>query len=560
MITMDNRINLLPLKIMIFIFPFLFGGFHVFTSCILSIFLTAYLIYITKKENKVCFYKNDSLLAVAVLVFGYVVSSIWAVDGGMAILGFFKFLPILLMAFILMQIEDAQKNELFSIVPIVGICMTVISFSLHLIPSLKELFTVAGRLSGFFQYANSFALYLLFGLIICASKEKIKISDCVMIAILLFGIFESGSRSTFAITALYILFAVFTAKNKFVKIALSGILSVGIISAVVFSFVTDNFSTVGRFLTTALNESTFLGRLLYYKDALPVILKHPFGLGYMGYYFSQTSFQTGVYSVMFVHNELLQILLDVGWIPAILIIVSVFETLFSKKVPKVRKIILFVCCLHSMLDFDLQFISVFMVALMCFDLKNGKAKAVQRSSLASAVILSLMPLCVYFGIVNFSDYLGKTDFSSKIYPLNTISQIKNLEKCADIESANIIAEKIITHNKNVSVAYSTKARYEFSKGNIGELIEFENTALNLAPYNHEEYESYAQRLLIAIEKYQKAGDSDSEKICRKEIEGIMERLEKTEEKTSSLALKIKDKPNFETPESIKKLNQEENVK
>ena len=171
-----------------------------------------------------------------------------------------------------------------------------------------------------------------------------------------------------------------------------------------------------------------------------------------------------------------------------------------------------------------------------------------------------MPLCVYFGIVNFSDYLGKTDFSSKIYPLNTISQIKNLEKCADIESANIIAEKIITHNKNVSVAYSTKARYEFSKGNIGELIEFENTALNLAPYNHEEYESYAQRLLIAIEKYQKAGDSDSEKICRKEIEGIMERLEKTEEKTSSLALKIKDKPNFETPESIKKLNQEENVK
>lgn len=557
---MDKKINLLPLKIMMFVFPFLFGGFHVFTSCILSAFLAIYLIYISKKRKGICFYINDSLLAVAVFVFGYAFSSIIAEDSGMAVLGFFKFLPILLMAFVLMQTEDEQKNELFSVIPIVGVCMTAVSFPLHLIEPLKELFTVAGRLSGFFQYSNSFALYLLLGLIICASKEKIKFFDCVIIAILLFGIFESGSRSTFAITALYILFAVFTAKNKLVKIALSGILSVGIISAVAFSFVTDNFSTVGRFLTTALNESTFLGRLLYYKDALPVILKHPFGLGYMGYYFSQTSFQTGVYSVMFVHNEVLQILLDVGWIPAILTVVAIFETLFSKNVQKERKIILFVCCVHSMLDFDLQFISVFIVALMCFDLKSGKEKTVKSLSLIKALAYSLIPLCVYFGIVDFSDYLGENEFSAKIYPLNTLSQIKYVEKCTDIESASAVSETILSHNKNVFIAYSTKAGYEFSKGNIGKFIEYENAALDLAPYNHEEYEIYAQRLLIAIEKYKISGDSDSIIICGKEIEKIIERLEKTEEKTSSFALKIKDKPNFEIPESIQNLINEENVK
>ena len=46
----------------------------------------------------------------------------------------------------------------------------------------------------------------------------------------------------------------------------------------------------GRFLTTSLHSSTLLGRLLYAQDALPVILRHPFGLGYRSYTYMQGSF------------------------------------------------------------------------------------------------------------------------------------------------------------------------------------------------------------------------------------------------------------------------------
>lgn len=127
----------------------------------------------------------------------------------------------------------------------------------------------------------------------------------------------------------------------------------------------------GRFLTYSLSPGTFYGRLLYYRDALPVILKHPLGLGYLGYFETQGSFQTGVYTVMHVHNDLLQIFLDAGWLPGILCIVSFVRMLTGgakKKGAEHRlplRMIVTVIVLHSLLDFDLQFVSVVFVLLLC---------------------------------------------------------------------------------------------------------------------------------------------------------------------------------------------------
>lgn len=61
--------------------------------------------------------------------------------------------------------------------------------------------------------------------------------------------------------------------------------------------VLKNIAFLERFYVFSIKESTFVGRLLYYYDALPVIRKNPFGLGYMGYYYIQQSIQTGVYFV-----------------------------------------------------------------------------------------------------------------------------------------------------------------------------------------------------------------------------------------------------------------------
>ena len=81
--------------------------------------------------------------------------------------------------------------------------------------------------------------------------------------------------------------------------------------AVILAVAAGSAGILERFTNISFGASTFLGRILYVQDALPLILKHPFGLGYYGYYFIQQSVQTGVYTVVNAHNELIQILLDV---------------------------------------------------------------------------------------------------------------------------------------------------------------------------------------------------------------------------------------------------------
>lgn len=122
--------------------------------------------------------------------------------------------------------------------------------------------------------------------------------------ILLFGIFESGSRTVFLLLVFSVLCLCIVLKEKANKIVAASVLLFGTAVVVIYVWFNKDISSVGRFITTSFSESTLLGRILYYKDALPVILKHPFGLGYLGYYFLQRSFQTAVYSVMYIPSKL----------------------------------------------------------------------------------------------------------------------------------------------------------------------------------------------------------------------------------------------------------------
>ena len=78
----------------------------------------------------------------------------------------------------------------------------------------------------------------------------------------------------------------------------------------------------------SLNESTFIGRIIYFKYGLRLIAKNPFGLGYLGFYYTEQFNQTAVYSVRYIHNELLQLLLDIGWLPAAFFAAALIAALF----------------------------------------------------------------------------------------------------------------------------------------------------------------------------------------------------------------------------------------
>lgn len=310
------------LRILFFVSPFLAGLYHELLCGLFSAFLLIWLLACGRKK-KISLHNNTAVLAVVTFFLAYLVTPLWALDAGLSAWGIAKALPVVLFSLCLMQLEQDERRVLLCDLPLMGCIMTVSSCALQLLPSLSAYFVINDRLGGFFQYPNTFACFLLLGLeILLFDKHPSKSAKIIQTVILAFGFFQAGSRAA-AIIALFALAACLILKKRRgdVLLLLSGLLGGGLISICITRLAAN--VSLEHMLDISTNASTFLGRLLYWRDALPVVLKHPFGLGYLGYYFMQGSFQTGVYSVRWVHNDLLQILLDVGWLPVVVCLLAI---------------------------------------------------------------------------------------------------------------------------------------------------------------------------------------------------------------------------------------------
>lgn len=551
---MNNKLSqcfLQVIKMTVFLVPFLIGIYHEFLSAVVAVFLMIFLLCIIIKEKKLNIEISLPFIFVSVFLLLYLIAEFWAVDKGMNIFGFVKFFPLLPFSVILMQTDDAQKNEIKNVIPYSAAVMTVTSFAMSFIPAIGNYFTVSDRLGGFFQYPNTFALFALIGLEILATKAVVKWQDAVLAVVLLFGILASGSRTVFVLTVCALILLTVFANNRKTRISLVLMMLVGAVGVSIYIFKTGNMENIGRFLTTSLTESTFMGRLLYYKDAFFEIITHPFGLGYMGYYYTQSSFQTGVYSVMFVHNDLLQIMLDVGWIPAILFVCTLAKA-FLRKGPSIcTRMVIFTVFAHIMLDFDLQFVSIFMILLLFSDSKPLATYEIKSFSEIITAVVLIIPVCLYFGIASFAYFVKDYNTAVSIYPAYTSAHLKLLtqEETADLVEER--ADKILSLNKEVSLAYSAKALCAFSQGDIQSMIEYKRIALEKAPYQIDEYEDYAKMLIIGYDLYIKNSDSASANYCKMELLNIQDLLNEVKAGTDPLAWKIDDKPQLELSDEIK---------
>ena len=540
------------LQVFLLIAPFIWGGFYEAVSCVFAIFLAGYLLYSAGRTGGLTLRVNLTWIAVLVLTLMYGISAVWAVDHGMAVFGFAKFLPLSLFALVLMQEKAEARAKLLDMVPISGCLMTALSFVLSRIPALEKYFLVNGRLAGFFQYPNAFALFLIAGVVILAGKDtwsKMQLSGYV---ILLIGIALTGSRTAFVILLITMLGVSIFHKNRRIRVALLLLLAVMVAVTGLYAVLTGNVSNVGRYLTSSFHASTFLGRLLYFKDALPVILKHPFGLGYMGYYYLQGSFQTGVYSVMNIHNEFLQVLLDIGWVPAVLIAAAVVKSFMKKETGLTGRTLLFAICGHSMFDFDLQFIVIGFVLLLAMDLETGKVwKNCKKMWLRIAAGILIVVNC-WLGIASGLYRTGNLKAAVTVYPGCTGAWLGMLSKAEDTEEMGELADKILFWNQSVSLAHSAKARLAYAEGDFEAMIEYKRKAIALARYELEEYLDYFDMLYTGIRLYAEAGDENSALYCRKKLLEIPDMLKEVLEGTDALAFRIHDKPELELPEEYKK--------
>ena len=436
--------------------------------------------------------------------------------------------------------------------------MTVLSGGLSLIPPLNGFFTVNSRLAGFFQYPNTFALYLLAGIIVLLAKEKWEMRKVFILLILSVGIILTGSRTGFVLFAVTVLCFCFVLSDRRIRISLAGGLVLIAAAAGIYTYITGDTSSVGRFLTTSFSSSTFLGRILYFKDAVPVILTHPFGLGYLGYYFSQGAFQTGVYSVVNVHNELLQILLDIGWIPAVIFVWAVFRGIRRGNLQS--RLVALAIMLHSMFDFNLQFLSICFIlftsidqdeSMSVFRVRSNSGKSGKIIMAASTVVIGCISL--YFGIASGLYYLKMYSTAAALYPGYTNAWMQILMQAEDADEMETTADKILVMNPSNPLANNAKARAAYSRGDFGSMIEYKSRALEYYRYNLEEYLDYFNMLYVGYQLYMQNDDPESAGICAEQIQTIPEMIDEVTDQTDPMAYEIADKPDLELPQEYKEI-------
>lgn len=520
------------------------GGYFISVSALAVLFLLGVLFYRMYYEKKVTTAWDLNMLAFAVLVFAYLAVSLWAVDSGMAILGFIKFLPLLLF-YVLISGRKEERKRMISALPMLGCLMTIFSFVMMQFSVFAERVSVAGRLSGFFQYPNTYALFMLVCLIIVLWRLDYRHPDwldLVYLVAAVFGIAMSGSRTVFVLTVVALLYlAIVKGPGRkvifFVLVAAAA--AVGVIA-----IVAGNTGVLNRFADITLGASTFLGRLLYARDAVPLIVTHPFGLGYYGYYFIQQSAQTGVYSVVNVHNEFLQMFLDVGVIPAVLMSAAILRSLFSKETDARNRLVLIVLILHSLFDYDFQFLIMGFVLILFLDMRNVRIFKVPpfTGTVLGTAGTGIIVVAVLSGLSDFQYTSGDYEKSARTYSGNTLARVALLREADSAEEMRELAEDLIADNKYLAVAYSARARAEFSEGDIGSFIEDKLKAIELAPYQYEEYTDYLEILSYCQNEYLSNGKMEDAWICAERAAEIPNMLEELRKRTSPLAWLIDDRP------------------
>ena len=531
---------------------FMAGLYYEIACAVISAALVCVLLWRMKTSGKFTVRLNIAAVAIGLIWLFYLISAFWAVDSGLALWGAAKYLPLPLFALCLLQTGPESRSALLSDIPAAGTVMVILSFTLQYIPAFSSFFNVNGRLAGFFGYPNTFACFLLLGIVVLLTDKN----ECayrfyapVCFAVLLFGLVQAGSRTIYIFSVIAVIACVIVNHSKKTLWFLSAAACAA--AAVLIVYFAGNTATAERISTISASSSTLLGRLLYWKDALPVILRHPFGRGYLGYYITQGSFQTGVYSVRWVHNDLLQLLLDVGWIPAIAAVMAAVKALFSKSLNAQSRIIMLVLLAHCMMDFDLEFVSMYFILLLCLSWEAGKTAQAEFSAIvclpaAAGAIAAL--LSIWIGISSTLTYAGNDSAAVKVYPWNTLSNASLLTQTDDVNELKELADKIIAQDEYIALAWDAKALWAYAQGNFEFYIDYKKQAISLARYSIEEYEDYFEKLAIGVDLYIEAGDEDSAGICLEEIENIQVMLDELKAQTSALAYEIADTPTFTMPD------------
>lgn len=533
---------------------FMFGLFHEYISCIYCSLLGILYAVMSIRRKRMVFYWNLPSLSVCVIVFMYFIVCFYAVDTGMAWIGFMKKLTILFFLCVAMQMEEKERDTLLGLVPLIGSVMVVVGVLGGLVEPGRYFFYMSERLGGFFQYPNVFALFCLLGIILLSihsSKGAENRWKLIQMFLLIVGIFLSGSRTILLFLLLVCLIQ--GIRKREWRIPMAVIFAVMLVAAGVYVAVTGNVQSLGRLFTVSLASETFLERLLCMKDGFRLLITHPFGLGYLGYYYMEPGIQTGAYSVRYVHNDVLQMALDIGVIPAVIFLGALANSIFCGGRQFEKRLAVAVIGAHCLLEFDLEFISVWFLLLLLADGYRGrKINIAAGGKLAFykvlAVVLSWGGL--YVGIAMLPRYFGHTETAATMLPFYTEAKKDILFQETNSIRAEKLAENLLQQNAYIAEAYDVLAAAAYQRGDWREMAKCRKELLRCRRYGATGYKNSVIMLSHAIENVGKTGEKELGKELMQEVLEVEKMLEETKKKTDPAAYRLHTKPDFELGEEV----------
>lgn len=324
----------------------------------------------------------------------------------------------------------------------IGIIAYILGFDVH---ELVNSIDGTRVLQGAFGYANTMALFSGIGIILSLyyrslNKDYKFIYECIFL-INAIAFIMTKSLFGFVCLGIAIVFALYIkskASRKYILI------STGVVAIVLLGiFLTGNEEILLR--------STVASRLIYWHDALKVIIRHPFGIGVHNWESIQYGVQTADYSVKYVHNGFIQLLLDGGILAftgLILLIVYGYIGLIKKYAEK--KNILYLCLTailtfivtHSFVDINFAYgIVWYMIGLI---LSFSRTEKVMKSKLVIPVIILAISMIAI--IVPEKEYVNP-------YPI----EYQQAYEKNDLEKMNEISAEWMKNAPRQQAAYD--ARY-----------------------------------------------------------------------------------------------------
>lgn len=492
------------LNVLMIIAPF-FIGLAPDTWAVIAGSVVALLLIITVLTNrKFTIDLDPSLLCLVILTIAAFVTVFSGISSGDSFIGTARYLSILLWALLTLQMSAQKRQDALLCIPSVTLLMLIISAIVFFFPDLRYFVTNGNnRLAGFFQYSNTFSLFLLIGFVIYLEKlasEDTYIKQIIYALVFLVGILWTGSRLTLGMTAVFLIFSFVKNKDmrKYYLVLLASIIIILILLLVLAGISGNPF-----YRMINVSGSTFYGRLIYYQDALKIIAKHPLGLGYKGYWIVQPALQSAPYATLYVHNGYLQCMLDLGWIAGITLIV--FMGRLIMKTDHSERILMVMTAVHIFFDFDLAYQYIWWIIVLLIPWNKQEKNIHPTCSIAVAGIFLASSILLI--PASYTSMAGQYAKCYQILPTSLSNEILLMADEDDTDIQVSLARDVLSRYPECGIAYDALAKADEEKIDYLQMLSNKRQALLLQKYNEEEYEEYLQMLEEAVRYYEKTGNT-----------------------------------------------------